>query len=274
MNRHVDMAPCLTRRYFLGLGLLIMTGLAATACSLELEEGNSSMRKETPLTATVAAAGRLAARPGYPREAGPLGRQKLGLDEASDALLYVPESYQPDRPAPLAVMLHGSGGNSEHGLSLLSNFADSQGMILLAPMSRAFTWDIIVDAYGPDIEFMDQALTQVFSRYTIDPTRLAIGGFSDGASYGLSVGLINGDLFSDIIAFSPGFVAPATQQGEPDIFISHGVHDTVLPIDRCSRRIVPALRRAGYEVEYHEFDGPHTIPPDIVQKAVDWFVRE
>jgi predicted esterase len=198
----------------------------------------------------------------------------LGLDGVRDALLYVPNGYQPDRPAPLVVMLHGSGGNSEHGLGLLSSFADSNRLILLAPASRASTWDIIIDNYGPDIEFMDQALAHLFSRYAVDPSRLAIGGFSDGASYGLSVGLINGDLFSHILAFSPGFVAPAAQQGEPDIFISHGLHDTVLPIDRCSRRIVPALRRAGYQVTYQEFDGPHTVPPDVTQTAVDWFTAE
>src|SRR5262245_20020474 len=111
-------------------------------------------------TATPAA-GRLTARPGQPQTVGLLGRQKLGLDGARDALLYVPNGYQPDRPVPLAVMLHGSGGNSEHGLGLLSSFADSSGLVLLAPMSRAFTWDIIIDNYGPDIEFMDQALAQV-----------------------------------------------------------------------------------------------------------------
>ena len=38
---------------------------------------------------------------------------------------------------------------------------------------------------------------------------------------------------------------PAVQRGAPRIYISHGTHDTVLPIDRCSRRIVPALQRAG-----------------------------
>ena len=58
-----------------------------------------------------------------------------------------------------------------------------------------------------------------------------------GASYALSVGLTNGDLFSDILAFSPGFMAPAVRHGAPNIFISHGTQDTVLPIDRCSRRI-------------------------------------
>ena len=38
----------------------------------------------------------------------------------------------------------------------------------------------------------------------IDPSRIAMAGFSDGASYSLSVGLANGDLFSAVFGFSPG----------------------------------------------------------------------
>jgi phospholipase/carboxylesterase len=81
--------------------------------------------------------------------------------------------------------------------------------------------------------------------------RLAIGGFSDGASYALSLGISNGDLFTHVLAFSPGFMAPAGRTGSPHIFVSHGV----LPIDRCSRKIVPDLERGGCNVLYWEFDG-------------------
>jgi phospholipase/carboxylesterase len=45
----------------------------------------------------------------------------------------------------------------------------------------------------------------------------------------------------------------------------------VLPIDACSRKIVPRLRRAGYDVAYHEFDGGHAYPPEIVRQARRWF---
>jgi phospholipase/carboxylesterase len=33
---------------------------------------------------------------------------------------------------------------------------------------------------------------------------------------------------------------------------------------------VPQLRRAGYDVRYREFDGPHTVPGDIAREALDW----
>jgi phospholipase/carboxylesterase len=31
------------------------------------------------------------------------------------------------------------------------------------------------------------------------------------------------------------------------------------------------VRGAGYDVVYREFDGPHTIPPAIIDSALDWF---
>ena len=218
-----------------------------------------------------AAEGRLAARPATPARGSVPGPHALGLARGRDARLYVPSGYRADRPAPLAVMLHGAGGTAEHGMSLMRALADAAGLVVLAPASRQQTWDVIAGGYGPDVAFVDEALEATFERCAIDPRRLAIGGFSDGASYALSLGLTNGDLFTHVIAFSPGFMAPASQVGQPRCYVSHGTRDAVLPIDQCSRRLVPRLERAGYDVRYHEFDGPHTVPPDIAREALDWF---
>ena len=216
--------------------------------------------------------GRLHARPTEMTQPGPTGLQSLGLDLERDSYLYVPESYRQEQPAPLALLLHGAGGHARHGLSVLVDVAEAHGLMLLAPASRDSTWDVIADGYGPDVAMIDRALAAVFERYTVAAELLAIGGFSDGASYALSLGITNGDLFTHILAFSPGFTAPGARRGAPSIFISHGTHDSVLPIDSCSRRIVPQLERAGYDVSNHEFNGGHTVPPNIAREAVEWFI--
>lgn len=218
--------------------------------------------------------GRLSARPGVPpAEAPARGLLPLGLGGRRDGLLYVPRSYRADRPAPLVVMLHGAGGNARNGLGPWRKLADEAGLLLLAPDSRGSTWDLIAgDAYGPDVAFLDRALAYVFAHYAVDPGRVGLEGFSDGASYALSLGLTNGDLFTHVVAFSPGFLAPAAQRGGPRLFISHGVKDEVLRIEPCSRRIVPRVEQAGYAVRYREFDGPHTVPADIAREALDWFI--
>lgn len=187
-------------------------------------------------------------------------------------MLYVPAVYDDDTPAPFVLSLHGAGGNEYSGQFPLRELADAAGLILLSPASRGATWDIIGDRFGLDVATIDLALADVFARCAIEDDRIAIAGFSDGASYALSLGLSNGDLFGHVLAFSPGFVAPIEQRGEPSIFVSHGTQDAVLLIEHTSRRIVPGLRRAGYAVEYREFDGGHTVPPDIAREAVDWFL--
>jgi predicted esterase len=203
-------------------------------------------------------------------EAAPTGLLPLGLNGSRDGLLYVPASYRAASPAPLVVMLHGAGGTANGGLAPFLDRAEAWDLLLLAPDSRLRTWDVLLGGYGPDVAFIDRALEQTFRRYAVDPAHLMIEGFSDGASYALSLGLTNGDLFSHIIAFSPGFMAPASRTGSPHIYVSHGKFDPVLPIDRCSRRIVPQLKREGYKVRYHEFNGFHTVPRSIANEALRW----
>jgi phospholipase/carboxylesterase len=217
----------------------------------------------------TADAGVLRARPHTIREPtlGQPGRHPLGLGTTRDGILLVPEKAL-GRPAPLIVALHGAGGAAAQMIDLLAGPAEEHGILILAPESRASTWDVIRGGFGLDVEFIDEALDQVFGRYQVDPDRIAASGFSDGASYALSLGLTNGGLFRHILAFSPGFVAPARQADAPRIFVSHGVKDEVLPIEPCSRRIVPRLESAGYDVEYREFPDGHIVPSDMIDAAL------
>jgi predicted esterase len=225
------------------------------------------------LDAIAHSQGRFNARPpDHPTmEAAPTGLHPLGLNAERDGVRYVPANHDPARPAPLVLMLHGATGNGRRTVESLMQLADEFGLILLAPDSRLRTWDVLSGGYGPDIAVIDQALAETFARFAIDSTRIAAEGFSDGASYALSIGIANGDLFTHILAFSPGFIAPPGQEGNPRIFVSHGRQDQVLPINHCSRLFVPQLRRAGYDVTYEEFDGPHRTPPEIARMGVEWF---
>jgi phospholipase/carboxylesterase len=217
--------------------------------------------------------GRLRARPAATSGAGPVGLRPL--ERGTAGYVYVPPTYRAERPPPLVVLLHGAGEDARDGLALLRAQADGAGLILLAPSSREYTWDVIAGRrYGPDITAIDRSLEWILSRYAVDPSHVALGGYSDGASYALSLGIANGDLFTHVLAFSPGFVAPTGREGSPRIFVSHGTCDRWLPIDRCSRVIVPRLERAGYEVRYREFEGGHVVPPEIALEAVGWFVAE
>ncbi len=262
----------INRRDFLKL----TTGAAAGVVSADLLAacgavgGRPEGRQEV---GSASGQGRLLARPGPSQSdaTASIGLRPLGLGSARDGLLYVPAGYGAEKKAPLALTLHGAGGDARSGISHFLSLADEAGVVLLAPESRGRTWDVLVGGYGPDVEFIDRALGQTFDRLAVDARRLAMTGFSDGASYALSLGLTNGDLFTHLIAFSPGFMAPAQRRGKPPVFVSHGTRDGVLPIRETSRRIVPELERDDYEVTYREFDGPHTVPPSVAREALHWF---
>jgi len=156
----------------------------------------------------------------------------------------------------------------------LGSAHEEAGVAVLAPNSREQTWDAITDSFGPDVEFLNRALERVFETVAIDATRIAVGGFSDGATYAISLGLINGDLFKRVVGFSPGFVIDGTPQGKPRFFISHGTRDHILPIDRCGRRISADLKARGYDVTFREFEGDHDIPADVMREGLRWVSSE
>lgn len=200
------------------------------------------------------------------------GLHSLGLRSDRDCYLYVPREYD-SHNAPLIMLLHGAGGDGLRTLPILQDLADARGFFILAPTAQGATWDFLIEDFGADVTMIERALNEICSIFTFDQTRFAIGGFSDGASYALTLGLTNGDLFSHIIAYSPGFMLPPSREGHPKIFVSHGTKDSVLPIHACSHRIVPNLERSGYPVLFDEFDGPHTVPRTTAEKSVQWFLK-
>jgi len=213
--------------------------------------------------------GRLTVRPNARAKTTASGEHKLGLGGERDAILQVP-SKPAGEAMPLLVLLHGAGSSGQRQLGRMGTSAQDAGVAVLAPDSRGLTWDAIRGGYGPDIAFLNRALEKVFSMVSVDPARLTMGGFSDGATYALSIGLINGDLFPRVVAFSPGFIVDGPAHGRPKVFISHGRADEILPIDRASRRLVPALKQRGYDVTFQEFDGGHEVPPAIAAQAMSW----
>ena len=215
---------------------------------------------------------RLTARPRPPFREPTLGEERLGPDLARGGLLYVPETYDPDAPAPLLVALHGSGGRATSWRRWYDR-CEEHGIVLLAPDSRAGTWDVVQGAYGPDVRFIDSALRYAFERCAIASDRIGLAGFSDGASYALSLGPSNGDLFTHLLGLSPGFSLPEEPiVGSPRVFVSHGTNDRVLPVTGARSGIVPMFEMDGYDVTYREFEGRHEMPTDVVDGAFAWFL--
>ena len=264
-------AAGMSRRTFVGQ---ISSGVAAGALfgtSLAACDASPSIAQPT-----AREPGRLRITPMAPRRTATLGLQPIGLLPPTpalqrDGLLYVPQSYVSSEPLPLVVLLHGATGSGRSWFGSYGARAELARVIMLAPDSRAFTWDAAEDGvFGPDIAFLEAAIASAFDRCAIDASRMALIGFSDGGSYALSLGLATGDVFRQVAACSPGTVFTATRHGQPRIYVTHGTNDAILPIDGTSRQIVPALTAAGYDVRYREFEGGHELPLDESSALMSW----
>jgi phospholipase/carboxylesterase len=218
---------------------------------------------------------RVKARPAAPTIAIEPGEHPLGLGPPKtrrDGTLYIPRTAA-SHAVPLLVLLHGGGGRANY-FRFTFPLAEELGVVVLTLDSRDNTWDGIDSPYGPDVVFLDTALRHTFQRVAIDPRRVALGGISDGASYALSLGMANGDLFTHLVAVSPGFIAPPSPPvGRPVIFVAHGTRDNVYSVDGTRRHIVPRLKDSGYDVTYREFDGPHSMLPPTAREVMEWLVR-
>jgi phospholipase/carboxylesterase len=267
MDPELDRTTPFSRRRFLSASILGLGAALLSNCARTIGSDGE----------TASDAGRIRARPrpddrhadssaSFPGLEP--GLHPLGLGGQRDGMLYVPPSYQPDRMTALLVGLHGAGHGADEQITLLRESADRWNFVVLAPDSRGQTWDLSGD--GPDVPFIERALEQVFDRAKVDKSRIWIEGFSDGASAALSIGITNGDLFRRIVAFSPGYMSPNARRGRPRIFVSHGTRDSVLPIERTGRPIVAKLKEQGYDVRFDVFDGPHTVPPETLQRATRW----
>lgn len=215
---------------------------------------------------------RLTAKPGTPTTVSPAGVYQVNASNPNDGVLVIPSGVSASTAMPLVVALHGAGMGSLSSRALLESHAQSRGFALLTPGARGLTWDVFSYKYSYDVTFIDATLKWVFNQTRIDTNRIILQGFSDGASYALGLARANGDLFTRVVANSPGYVprSDSANIGRSRFWVSHGRQDSVLPIDGASRLIVPALRKDGYDVTYVEFDGIHEIPPAILQQSLDW----
>jgi len=196
---------------------------------------------------------------------------------ANRAVAYRPKSL-PAGPAPLLVLLHGASGYPINFLQGMEPVADRLGLILLYPHSRGQTWDFILNVSmerdpwrGQDSAQLDQSLADLFSRAAIDPHRVVLLGFSDGAGYALSLGVANPQLFSAVIALSPGiFVAPDRSDRRQRVFVAHGRSDRVLSFANTSETIVRELRAEGVNLHFRPFAGDHQIDPAALTEGLEF----
>ena len=170
--------------------------------------------------------------------------------------LVVPDQAKVDHPAPLLVLLHGSGHN---GLSLVDKWKDlanKEGVIIAGPDStNPESWKTPMD--GPD--FLRDLISELQSKYAIDQHRLYLFGHSGGAVFALYMALFESEYFA-AVAVHAGALSPkdtsivaATKRKIP-IYLAVGTVDPLFPLTdvRATRDM---LNKNGFNAQLTEIKG-------------------
>lgn len=199
---------------------------------------------------------------------------------AHRAVLLVPDEIDAGTRYPLFTVLHGAGRQDETLAKLFRDEPDARQALFLIPRSIAPTWDLIAGDGRPDLDFLEFAYDLIYRRYPIDPAAQILLGYSDGASYGLSVGLSNPRIFSCVLGWAAGFnvidpTSIAPSDPKPRILLEYGTHDQVFPFESVALPMRDELGSLGYDVTFLvDENGKHWPRGDFHTDALDWFFEE
>ncbi|WP_153732832.1 alpha/beta hydrolase [Sporosarcina obsidiansis] len=178
---------------------------------------------------------------------------------------------------PAIFLLHGMGSHERDLPQLVGDFTDShhifslRGPIVYAPGYAFFT---IEEEGKPDREVFDKVLIYIQSfireairEFDLDPERLTVAGFSQGAVLAQTIGLTMGPAIHGVVALSgyvPDFVKNeyAKQSVEKQqVFISHGVYDYILP-SQWGAESKDYFESLGANVTFKTYDDGHGVTPE------------
>jgi phospholipase/carboxylesterase len=214
-----------------------------------------------------------------------IGQAAVQAKDGDGAIIFQPPGVT--APAPLLVMLHGAGQQPAAMIEAVRTEATKRGIVVFAPKSVRETWDVVdlaqEDQSGHDFRVMQSpysrsrdaallrtAIANVQKQVPIDPKRIVVAGYSDGASMALAVGLDRRVPASSVLAFAPGIpVVPSQLAAGRKAIIAHGRQDPVIPFNADCHEIARPLRDQGVDVRFRPFDGGHEFPAGILHEMLD-----
>jgi phospholipase/carboxylesterase len=187
-------------------------------------------------------------------------------------------------------MLHGFGA-SMYDLASMAPAIDAEGYAYAFPNapyevnlgfgSTGYSWagdrpGVQAPSQPVDVEkLLDLTLDEVVEATGTQRGNIALGGFSQGAGLTLRHGLLRPETFRALVVLS-GFFRDADVirprlpvRREQPVFLVHGRQDQLIPLSQAAetRRF---LEEAGYPLEYHEYDMPHTISDEVLSDLRPW----
>jgi len=225
-----------------------VAGLLLAACSDANESKGSPSRTSTRSASTTASASTTTVAPGAPERAraaraskgcgtppavtsaqDPVGDVPLTFESEGVSRSYrfaVPPDYDPERPAPLVLNLHGSGSNAAQQslYSALPAKGTARGFVVVTPDAIDGQWELA--GQGRDDRFLTALVDDVEAHYCVDLDRVHAAGISLGSWKATITACTHPDRFASIALIAEE-VAP--EGCSVPVVAFHGTGDRVVP---------------------------------------------
>jgi phospholipase/carboxylesterase len=190
-------------------------------------------------------------------------------------------------PHPALLLLHGLGSN-EMDLHMLATQLDPRlyAISARAPFGQpwsGYRWYDLAEGPGrgglsieASLDRLVRFLTEIAARYPVDPERLYVGGFSQGAAMAGALTLTEPELIAGTIMIS-GYLPPpapshpynlAAAVGKP-VFQAHGTGDPVV-LPAWARQTRDFLRGVPVDLTYTEYAIGHEVSVEELADLAAW----
>jgi phospholipase/carboxylesterase len=207
---------------------------------------------------------------------------RTAIIQSPTGLLYRVRRGQPR--GPLIVMLHGLSGD-ENVMWIFDHALPRDATVialraLYVSEFGGYSWSrSTVRGALDDVDFhealavLSRFMAEVITLYEIDPQRVILMGFSQGAALSYAYSLAHPESLRGVIALA-GFLPTGTPAGtraasQPAYLILHGTHDEAVPLERA-RAARSVLESRGAAVEYHEHRVGHKVSAQGIKEIAQW----
>jgi polyhydroxybutyrate depolymerase len=155
-------------------------------------------------------------------------------------LIYVPESYNSEQPAPLVISIHGFVQWPAHQQSMTgwNKLADENGFLVVYPKGTGFPlrWNTRPSEENPgamdeELQFFSDLIDHLSSSYNIDPSRIYANGMSNGGGMSDLLACEYADRIAAIGGVAGSYVYPREDchSARPmPVIAFHGVDDQIV----------------------------------------------
>ena len=200
----------------------------------------------------------------------------LDVDEVGPMTygIWVPRDYDAAEPVPLVLALHPGGSRGPgYGMQFLRGVVgpalQAWGAVIVAPDVSDRRWTNPASERGV-LELIDD----VRARYSIDPERILITGFSMGGRGTWYLATRHPELFTAAIPMAARAEDDATQVGDMPVYIIHARDDEVVPFEPAEQLAQNMVVR-GQTVAFEALEGVGHFRMGVapLEEAGEWVLE-